>query len=50
MQKHDGGRGSPIAVAVCYHKSVRGRETQVGKMEGDGPESQKTQTPSLEGQ
>lgn len=26
----------PAAVAVCYHRSVRGREKQDGRMEVDG--------------
>lgn len=34
----------PAAVAVCYHRSVRGREKQDGRMEVDGPGSWKTQT------
>lgn len=43
-----GVRGATVAVcSVCYYKSVRGREKQVGRIEGDEPESWKKQTLSL---
>lgn len=41
----------PAAVAVCYRRSIRGREKQDGKMEVDVdvPGSRKTQTRPCKG-